>query len=387
MYQHRLLPKSSENGDLEQADAIVEILLSFASKPSKFFHKTGLEAFRAFTDQIGRSGLRSLVRVCRSHFLIWIHANAKQVLETKESSNRTQDVFDVEENINHSADGVDNQDPNLPGSDASDSDSEMLDSDVEQVSEKSNSSEGSVDGSEADNAELELFDAKLAAALGTRKGRDDIDAEDSEGPDDDMREEDMDQQEMAALDEKLAEVFRARKPQTEQKKERKDLKEAIINLKRRVLDLIEVYLAQEILNPLVLDLVLPLITTARTTSVKQVSNRAHEILQAFCSRCKGSHVPVLDAGDDAVNEGLESLKAIHDEAGLDNSRIHGAACSRASVLLVKVLIKAKVDVGKAVDVYAETRKKQLLDRNCKVLPMFFTEWNNWCISARDHLAA
>jgi hypothetical protein len=31
-------------------------------------------------------------------------------------------------------------------------------------------------------------------------------------------------------------------------------------------------------------------------------------------------------------------------------------------------------------------KKQLRDKTCKVQWTFFTEWNNWCTSARDQLA-
>ena len=299
-----------------------------------------------------------------------------------------QDVFDVEGNLDDTMGSVDaiQQDGRWPSSNASDS--ELLDSDVEQLSGNSSSVDEQLEeASDDDPAELAAFDAKLAVALGTRKGQEDVDAEDSEGSDEDMHEEDMDQAEMAALDEKLAEVFRARKPQTDKKKERKDMKEAIVNLKRRVLDLVDVYLRQEYLHPLALDLVLPLITVARTTSIKQIAHRAHEILQAFCSRCRGNDVLVIDASDAAAaNEVLDYLKKVHSEAGLDNSRAHGIACSRASILLVKVLVKAQVDVAKMVDLYAETRKKQLLDLNCQVPPLFFTEWNNWCVSARDHLA-
>jgi DNA polymerase phi len=306
----------------------------------------------------------------------------------KESSSGTRDVFDVDDNADQTLDDVDSGQQNGDSSSASAADSELLDSDVEQVSERSSSPEEQAgEGSDEDPAELEAFDAKLAAALGTCKGQDDIDAEDSEGSDEDMYEEDMDQAEMAALDEKLAEVFRARKPQAGKKKERKEMKEAIVNLKRRVLDLMDVYLKQEYLNPLALDLVLPLITTARTTGIKQISNRAHEILQAFCSKCKGKDVLVIDADDDdAADEVLDCLMAVHKEAGLDDFRAHGIACSRASILLVKILVKAQIDVGKLVDIYAETRKKQLLEPNCKVPPLFFTEWNNWCVSARDQLA-
>jgi DNA polymerase phi len=305
-----------------------------------------------------------------------------QVLETKESSPGTQDLFDIDESAGYTMEDIDGQ-----SSTSTSSDAETLDSDIEQVSAKTPSSDEDADEElEDDQAELAAFDAKLAAALGTRKGQDHVEGEDTEGSDADMNEEDMDQDEMDALDEKLAEVFRARKPTTNKKQERKDTKEAIINFKRRVLDLVDVYLKQEHLNPFALDLVLPLIKTARSTSIKQVSKRAHDVLQEFCTRCRGIKVPAIDDKGTGTDEILGYLKGVHREAGLDNSGAHASACSRASILLVKVLIKAQINVGVMVDVYAETRKRQLLDLKCKVQPTFFTEWNNWCITARDQLA-
>ena len=50
-------------GDTAQSDSIVEIVLSFASKPSRFSHQIGLQAFRAYTGEISRPGLHSLLRV------------------------------------------------------------------------------------------------------------------------------------------------------------------------------------------------------------------------------------------------------------------------------------------------------------------------------------
>jgi DNA polymerase phi len=377
-YQHSYRRNSPKNNDAGQPESIIEIILSFLFKPSRFFHQSGLLAFRAFTSQVSRSGLQSLARVGDVSPAIHNYADIWQVLGAKEGPTRTQDIFDVEDRDGHQQDGH--------SSSLDASDSEIRDSDVEQLSEKSSLDEEPEDHSQEDQDELKSFDAKLAAALGTCRGQDDLDEEGVEGSDEDMYEEDLDGEGMEALDEKLAEVFRAMRPVANKKQERKDTKEAIINFKRRVLDLTDVYLKQEQLNPLALHLLLPLITTAKTTSIKQISGRAHEILQGFCSRCKGPNVPVIAESEINAGEALGYLKAVHEEAGLDNARAHTTACSRASILLVKVLVKAEVDVGKIVDVYAETRKKQLLNKNCKVPPAFFTEWSNWCTSARDQLA-
>ena len=281
------------------------------------------------------------------------------------------------------------------GSDASDaSDAGSLGSDVEELSEVSyNSGDDVADESDHDDAALKDFEAKLVAALGTRKGPEDLDADDTDGTDVDMKEEDMNEKEMEALDEKLAEVFRAQKANKGKKQERKDAKTAVINLKRRVLDLIEVFLKEQPSNFLTLEFLLPLIRTARTTTEKQISNRAHQVLERVFQRSsKGKSKGVPDitkthgamngSSTNSVDTTINLLKAVHEEAGRDNSKAHANICSKTSILLIKVLVRADVNVGEVVDIYAETRKKQLMDKRYKVNAIFFTEWSNWCVSAR-----
>jgi len=65
-YQHNLRRKPTEPDHAEESDPMLEILLSFASKPSRFFHQAGLQAFRTVSSQVSRSGLQALIRVCQS---------------------------------------------------------------------------------------------------------------------------------------------------------------------------------------------------------------------------------------------------------------------------------------------------------------------------------
>lgn len=65
-YQENQPSRSSEHRDTGKADPMLEILLSFASKPSRFFHRVGLQTFRAFASKVSRSGLQSLIRVRQS---------------------------------------------------------------------------------------------------------------------------------------------------------------------------------------------------------------------------------------------------------------------------------------------------------------------------------
>lgn len=59
--------KKKDNDDEEAADAsdaLVEILLSFASKQSQLFRRMSEQVFGAFADKVTTNGLDSLVSVC-----------------------------------------------------------------------------------------------------------------------------------------------------------------------------------------------------------------------------------------------------------------------------------------------------------------------------------
>lgn len=361
---------------MNSADAIMEILLSFASRPSKLLRRITVQIFEAFAPRLSDDGLEALCRI----------------LDTKESIQGQQEMF-------QSGD-VDMQDAHS----ATDSDDDEVDSDVEVVSdpESDESSDGTDSATTSDDEsgddaeepseeekdeELAKFDAALAAALGTRQLNQE-DVATAAGVSDSSSDEDMDDDQMAELDSKLVEVFRNRNEQLSRNKKReaKDAKENIVNFKNRVLDLMETYLKIQQQNALTINLMSPLLKLARTTQTKQLADRACNILQQFSSRCKGPHAPEL-LTDDQKEHAVGVLKSIHEEASLQSSNAHSNVASLCSILVVKALVKADpIYVSTAVEVYGSTRLKQLTQKNCRVLPGFFTDWNNWCQTARDKLA-
>jgi DNA polymerase phi len=56
--------KKQDTGDA--SDALVEILLSFASKQSQLFRRMSEQVFSAFANQITENGLESLISVCET---------------------------------------------------------------------------------------------------------------------------------------------------------------------------------------------------------------------------------------------------------------------------------------------------------------------------------
>lgn len=363
---------SSINVESDSSEAIVEILLSFASKPSKFLRRITIQIFDAFAPNMTSNSVQSLCRI----------------LAAKENAQGQQEMF---------------QPGDIEMEDAAmNSDSEDLDSDVEVISDTGDSISGDDDSSasseededsadssedddesgDQDDAELAAFDAALASALGTRRLDQNDHAADSDS--DSSSDIDMNDNEMMELDAKLAEVFRARNEQQakNKKKDAKDAKENVVNFKNRVFDLVESYLKTQQKNSLALEFIMPLLTLVRTTQTKQLADRGANILQQFFGRSKGVNVPDLSAGGH-IEDALQILQSVHNEACLESSNIHSIVASQASILLVKALVFADPKhVEPVVQIYAATRMKQLTDRKCRVLPGFFTEWNNWCQSVR-----
>lgn len=296
-----------------------------------------------------------------------------QILEVKESLAGQQEMFEEQDDDDDEEDGDDD-------AEMMDVDEDELDSDVEVV-EAGASGSGSDDDddeeeeedNEEDAQEVAAFEAKLAAALGTH------------GADDGDSDEDMNDDEMDELDDKLVQVFRARRQETSHRKDKQDARENMVNFKNRVLDLLEIFVKKSHSRLLALDILLPLLRLSRRSSVKQIATKANNVLREYTKVCKGNALPKIE--DAAQAEALwELLRSVHKEASHSGPMGHATACSQASLLVVKVLVAHdKNAIAGVVDVYAATRKDQLMSTKSHVQPSFFSEWNNWCVSASKQL--
>lgn len=306
----------------------------------------------------------------------------------EEQDDEDEDEDDVEE-----IEGNPDEDEEMLDVDEADSDVEAIEADDASSSADDDDDEDEEeDDEEEDSAEVADFEAKLAAALGTHRADKDLDADSSSDAD-------MNDDEMEEIDAQLANVFRARRQVVSQHKDKKDARENMINFKNRVLDLLEIFVKKCHSKPLALDLILPLLRLARRSSVKQIAAKANAVLREYTKLCKGNAVPKIQAqggdGDDSGEDGSdrsnvepvwELLRVVHKEAGHSGPPAHATACSQASLLVVKVLVAADAGaVDGIVNVYAATRKEQLKSRKCHVQPSFFTDWNNWCVSASKQL--
>ena len=255
------------------------------------------------------------------------------------------------------------------------SDASMADEDSESLAEDGELS----DESDESDKELAEFNAKLAQALGTRQPGQDPAAND-EGSSSDS---DMDDAQMEALDAQLSTVFRERKKAAPRKNSQKEAKETIIFFKSRVLELLEIYIKHQFLNPLAMDLILPLLTLIRTTTSKQVSEKACTLIREFSKFYKIKDRTSSNTSIISLSNSL--LDNVHIAALKHGSNAYGNACSQASILAAKILIANGGNPDAAVARYAETQKAWLKDAKCGVRTGFFTDWLNWCTSARKNL--
>ncbi|KAF2670802.1 hypothetical protein BT63DRAFT_385205 [Microthyrium microscopicum] len=330
-------------------DQVLEILLSFLSKPSALFRTMATQVFSSITSYITEDGLDSLITILRQ----------------PETLAGQQELFAEQDDR---SDGDDSEDE--------------LDSDVEMVDATggAESSEDSDDDSEEDNdddspdEELQDFELKLAEALKTSRADALLNGnEDSDGAS-------MDDEEMLEIEPKLTAVFRERRLKASKQKERKNAKENVINFKRRVLDLLSIYMKKEASNSTSLVLIVPLLELLRTSNDKSLIKGAGDVLKLQHSTCQKSKTYPSPSD---VESTWTLLQEIHAEAQKKTHSAHCTSCSRASTLVIRSLVTLDAsNYDRAVEVYTQTQRNWFSNPKVSIQPNFFTEWISWSAEFR-----
>ena len=257
-------------------------------------------------------------------------------------------------------------------------------SDVEEIQAHSSSDPGSSsEDSDAENSSTEdddeaaEFDRKLADALGTRRADEDLAVKESESSD-----EEMDDEQMEALEPMVTNIFKERN-KTTTKKSNKDAKETIIQFKCRVLELLEIYVKQQQKSSTALVVIRPLLVLMRSTSSKLVSEKAHSVLKEYMKAYKLNAKVENHEVDMIVARG--TLHKVHELVTIPGSNAYVSACSQASLLLVKMMVNNGGRLEDAWADYSKTGEKMARDPQCKVLGSFFQDWFNWLVSAKQIL--
>ncbi|KAF8852497.1 putative DNA polymerase V [Acephala macrosclerotiorum] len=358
-YDKLIRHKDTEDSDADASEVLVELLLSFISKPSALLRKVTQHVFGAFMSDMTAGGLKLMT----------------DVLESSESLRGQQALFDQEPEDDEAID--EDEDDEL------DSDVEVVDMDADEGDlndhlrededeESDDDDEDETGSADEEDEEAKKLDDALATALGTHRLGQDAEAEsDSDA--------DMTDSEMMALDSKLVEIFSQRKRTPNKKQEQKDAKETMVNFKTRVLDLLDIYVKKQASNPLAFGLLLPLLELMRTTKTKQLAEKAHNIILGFAKASRGvkqvEGIPQLNAA-----EQVKLLKAIHLEASKDPSHVFAKGASTASLLVASSIYRVdKRNFKKIANVYRDSQVSWV-EGEVKMQAAFFSEFINWCQS-------
>lgn len=360
-YDNLIKHKSIEDSEVAPFEILVELLLSFLSRPSALLRKVTQHVFTAFMGEMTEGGLKLMT----------------DVLETSENMRGQQEMFDENPDDEDAMD-VDEEDDEM------DSDVEVVDmngeeghlnahlaEEEEESDEEDSEEESEDDGDEGDDeANKELNDA-LAKILGTSSL--DQNEEDEDGDSD----SDMTDSGMDALTPKLEEVLgRMQKKGPSKKQEQKDAKENMVNFKSRVLDLLDIYAKKQASDPLAAEILLPLLRLIRSTKAKHLSDKAFSIIQAFAkskSKASSSEAEV----EINVKAQIALIKGFHEEVLKDQSKVFAKAASIASLSLASGIYRAdKSQFEKIGKVYLQTMTKCDVE-GVKIQASFVSDWVNW----------
>ena len=355
--------------DKNASFVVVEILLSFLSKPSALFRKLAELVFAGIADQLPDEGLQSMLEVLEKRENL---SGQQELFDQEDDEDEEDDEASEDEEDNNSDDENDNV---IDGED--DSDVEMIDDEDDEGEDEDDSDEKEEDsdGEGSIDEEQQAFEAKLAQALGTSQASR-ADGDDVESSEDDS---DMDDEQMMALDGHLTTIFKERTKVSSKKKDNRDAKENIVNFKNRVLDLLLIYAKSQHANPLVIRIILPIITLIRTTSARQTADKSFAVLKQLSDACnKDKQFPEVDEADL-----FDILTSVQGEMRANASKQHSTACGRMSLFLAKILVSKDASTYERIaDSYAKLQKEWYSDPKSNIQANIFTEWTSWSIATR-----
>ncbi|KAJ7632481.1 DNA polymerase phi-domain-containing protein [Roridomyces roridus] len=242
---------------------------------------------------------------------------------------------------------LERRDPSELAREEESEDEEMGDADEEEASDSdsdSDVSDGVDEESEDGEVDLELR-RKIEEALRVNG----LDAASGDS-DNDSEEDLMDDDQMLAVDEQLAQVFKMR--EGERKNSNVDAQREATHFKNRVLDLVDIFVKQEPASPLIVKLILPLVelSTGTSSDERHLTDKAKGILRSRIAKSK----EVPSAAD--IEEVKSAMEKLHVRARKLHSPELLATLGQCSLFVAKILIEAG-----AHDVVVQSYRDSLQD--------------------------
>ncbi|KAH8108174.1 DNA polymerase phi-domain-containing protein [Cristinia sonorae] len=295
--------KTNEVSHAEPLDILVDIIIQFLEKGTLFMRTVSNQAFTLLSGSLQSSSIDLIVAQLVSR-------------DPEELADGPDDAMD--------------EDP------ASEDDAKE-DSDSDEDEDEDDDDEGDLE----ENSQLRAAIEEALGVNGLKVSEDD--------EDEDSDEELMDDDQMLAIDEQLAAVFKARAE--EKGRGRTDVQREATHFKNRVLDLVDVYLKKHASSPHAIRVVSPLveIITGSGSDEKQLTDKATAILRSRLGKTK--ETPSITEKDDAVR----ILQELHLRARTAVSSDILATLSSCSLYICRGLLHAEAQ-EQVVETYRESLK-------------------------------
>ncbi|KAF8843637.1 hypothetical protein BDN67DRAFT_945267 [Paxillus ammoniavirescens] len=176
------------------------------------------------------------------------------------------------------------------------------------------------------------------------------------------------EEQMMAIDDHLAEIFRSRTSERKSKKDVDAQREAT-HFKNRVLDLVEIFVKKVPQSPLNVRLVLPLVELVTKSGMdeRQLSDKASGILKGRLSKSKD--VPTTVDHDEVET----ILREVHRRAQRSHSPDTLPVLSQSSLYLCRILTSLDAEDA-AVRVYGESLDDYMSRKASQLAFSFFQDW-------------
>ncbi|KAK9456870.1 DNA polymerase phi-domain-containing protein [Dipodascopsis uninucleata] len=244
-----------------------------------------------------------------------------------------------------------------------------------------------------------LFQEALSKLLKVpvRQNENDNDEDDEDEDEDD---EDMDDDQMLALDDKLASMFKDRVSGSERKRRietkktlEKRAKEMIVYAKMRVIDLLTTLIRciggkskrpDETGGFLIMSMIIPLLDLVKSTSNSSLRDRAVNILRSDIVKID------FELKDESTVEILYGLlNDVLQKLPHNTSKVHSSCISSSSTMICKILMRsstngeAKSDtLARLIDVYSGLMTAWALNKNVPISEAIFIDFIRWLSSQR-----
>ena len=378
-----LASTGSENTSERQTDALVEMLVALVAEPSSLYRRASNWAFDLLSLKMTKAAMRVMLEVLVKKE----NVSGKQDIEqpTPEEEYESDDVMSEDEVSadEHSNLEIDSDVEEMETDRSLSTSSE--DSNADDNEELEDSMDESLEGSESDSSELVRFNEALGTTLGTSNQK-------KEGSDE--SDESMDDEQMMALEPKLAEVFKhrlgvrtqdmnrssLRKRGGEKKQQQAAARKSILDFKNRILDMLESFVTKYSSHVLTNEVTLSLLSLVRSTRrydfsssildlgadlkhSKQLRDKCNRIINKHQSRARKKGEPPFipkptraesENADDAVQSTWQVLEAVHDEALQRSSHLHKSLCSQTSLFICRCALR---DAKRREDTDSSTPKR------------------------------